>query len=149
MDLWKSIRHKFRAAGQLSFRDWLILMEAWWVVLGFHLALRRVSLEGLEAFTRPVPGKMTDLTDTLAWAWHRERLIRSAARLHLLPMTCLPRALTLRWMLGRRGIPAQLRIGIQKNSTGMYAHAWVEMEGESVGEPEDVAERFKPLSGTS
>jgi hypothetical protein len=147
MDWWKSIRRKIRAAGQLSLRDWLVLVGAWWALLCFNLALRRVPLERLETFTRPISGKKTHHTNTLAWAWHQERLIRSAAGLHLLPMTCLPRALSLRWMLGRRGIPAQLRIGVQKNSMGMSAHAWVEVEGEGIGEPGDIAGKFKPLEG--
>jgi hypothetical protein len=62
-------------------------------------------------------------------------------------MTCLPRALTLRRMLSRHAIPAQLRIGANKTSTGIIAHAWVELDGEAIGEPEDIAESFKVLQG--
>jgi hypothetical protein len=62
-------------------------------------------------------------------------------------MTCLPRAFTLRWMLSRRAIPNQLRLGMNKSSMGMYAHAWVEVEEETIGEPEDITERFKILQG--
>jgi hypothetical protein len=145
MDWWQSIRHKLQAAGRLSPGEWLGLAEAWWVLLGFNLALRRVSLERLERFTRPRPGKIAEVPDAVAWAWQSERVIRMAAGLHLLRMTCLHRALTLRWRLSRGGLASQLCIGVNRTATGRYAHAWVEMEGESIGESEDIAERFTTL----
>lgn len=45
---------------------------------------------------------------------------------------CLPRAVTLQWMLGRRGISAFLVIAVQKGGDGSsdYYHAWVETSGE-------------------
>jgi hypothetical protein len=72
-------------------------------------------------------------------------LVSLAGRLHLPPMTCLPRALTLRRMLSRHAIPSKLRIGMNKAPTGMHAHAWVEVDGEAVGEPEDIADDFRVL----
>ena len=149
MDLWKSIRHKFQVAGQLSLRDWLGLAGAWWVLLGFFLALRRVSLDRLETFTRPTPIKMADQPGAITWAWQRQKWISMAAGLHLYPMTCLPRAISLRWMLSRHAIPSQLCIGITRNLEAMHAHAWVEVAGEPIGEAEDITEKFKVLQGTA
>jgi hypothetical protein len=143
--LWKSFRHKLQTASELPLQDWLFLIEAWWSLLGFHLAIRWVSFDRLEAFTRTTAEKKIALPEALAWAWGRQRLVSLAARLHLVSMTCLPRALTLRWVLGRHGIPAQLCIGMNKSSTGLLAHAWVEMEGQAIGEPEDISDRFKVL----
>ena len=145
MDWWKSIRRKLKLAGLLSIRDWLGLGQAWWVLLTFSLALRLFPLNRLESFTRVAHGKIAERTDALAWAWQRETMIRMAARMHLLHMTCLPRALSLRWMLSRRGIPAKLCIGVNKSATDLTAHAWVEMDGENIGEAEDIAERFMIL----
>ena len=148
--MWKSFRHKLSTAGELSIGDWLVLGEAWWILLGFYLALRWLNFERLEAFTRTDVGKQPLMPDALAWAWKRQKLISLAAGLQLLAMTCLPRALCLRWMLSRAGIPSHLRIGMNKTSAGMYAHAWVEVAGENIGEPEDITERFKvliPLEG--
>jgi hypothetical protein len=145
MSLWKSFRHKLQVAGQLSLRDWLFLVEAWWALLGFRLALRRVPFERLEAFTRPASGKSAARPDILLRARYLQRVVSMAARLHLPSMTCLPRALALRWKLSRDGIPSQLRIGMNKNALGMSAHAWVEVAGEAIGEPDDIPERFKIL----
>ncbi len=144
--MWKSFRYKLQTASQLSPGDWLGLAEAWWVLLGFYLALRRVKFDRLVSFTGFANKKKMISVDNLAWAWGRQRLISMAAHWHPLSMTCLPRALTLRWMLGRRGMTTQLCIGINKSSTGMFAHAWVELDGQAIGEPEDITERFMVLS---
>ena len=55
----------------------------------------------------------------------------------------LPRAFCLRWMLSRAGVESHLRIGTNRTTTGIVAHAWVEVAGENIGEPEDISERFK------
>ena len=143
--MWKSFRHKLQTASQLSPGDWLDLVKAWWVLLGFYLALRCMPFNRLEAFTRLAKEKSVVPLDALTWAWRRQELVSMAARLHFIPMTCLPRSLALRWMASRHGIPAQLRIGMNKSSNRLFAHAWVELQGEMIGEPEDIAERFMVL----
>ena len=73
--------------------------------------------------------------------------MRIASRNHLVPMTCLRRALTLQWLLVRRGIQTELRIGVKKNSNQrIEAHAWLEYSGTPIGEPEVVTERYAILS---
>jgi len=54
----------------------------------------------------------------------------SAAARHL-PFTtnCLDRSLALWWLLRRRGIAADLRIGGRKQNGQFQAHAWVELDG--------------------
>ena len=147
MDLWKSIRRKFQVAGQLSFRDWLGLAQAWWLLLAFHLALCRVSLERLEAFTRLASVENAAPAGALAWARHKQGLVSLAGRYHFLSMTCLPRAFALRWILSRHAIPSQLCIGVNKTPTALNLHAWVRVEAEAIGEPEDIAEKFTVLNG--
>ena len=73
------------------------------------------------------------------------RLVELASRLHILPMTCLPRALTLQGLLNRHGISSLLRIGIARGPGGVLAHAWVEVAGVPMGEADDVTERFSLL----
>ena len=147
MDFWKSFRYKLQLARQLAWQDWLVLVEAWWILLGFNLALHWVHFDRLEAFTCPTLDNATVPPDALVWARQRQKLVSLAARLHLPAMTCLPRALTLRWMASRHAIPTQLCIGMNKTSAGIYAHAWVELAGDAIGEPEDITESFKILQG--
>jgi hypothetical protein len=59
-------------------------------------------------------------------------------------MTCLPQSLTLRHLLAKRGIPAEIKVGVKKTAQGIHAHAWVEVDGMALGE-EGVEERFQPL----
>jgi hypothetical protein len=143
--LWKSLKSKLIIAKQLSLRDWLKLVEAWWVLFGFYLALRWLSFDRLKTLIHPSSSEKADPARDLVAAQQLYKLVYLASRLHLLSMTCLPRAFAIRWMLGRRNIPAQLRIGIRKSETGILAHAWVDVEGEAIGESEDIPERFKIL----
>lgn len=55
--------------------------------------------------------------------------VNAAARHLPLRANCLDRALTLWWMLRRRGLPAELRIGARKEQGRFEAHAWVELSG--------------------
>jgi hypothetical protein len=57
------------------------------------------------------------------------RLVAIAAHHGLYRATCLRQSLALWWLLRRRGIPAELRIGVRKDSGDLQAHAWVEHAG--------------------
>jgi hypothetical protein len=73
------------------------------------------------------------------------RLVELASRLHFLPMTCLPRALTLQKLLRWRGVPSLMRIGVAQLPAGVLAHAWVEVADVPVGEADDVTKKFSVL----
>jgi hypothetical protein len=143
--LWKSIQNKVSVARQLSLSEWLLLAEAWWVLFGFFLALRLGSLESLKKTFRVFGEKKVDPSGVLVFARKLQKLVFLASRLHLLSITCLVRACTLHWMLDRRGIPSRLCIGVNKSLVGINAHAWVEIMGQAIGEPEDIDQRFKVL----
>lgn len=139
----KSLRDKARRVLDLSFSDWLSLIEAWWRLFGFYLALRVFSYERLKT---PFQKSLEETPEhVLEIAQANYRLVGRASRLHLLPMTCLPRALTLRSMLGRRGIRSEVRLGARKTAIGLHAHAWVEVLGIAIGENDDLAGNFQVL----
>jgi hypothetical protein len=67
---------------------------------------------------------------------------------YLLPdKPCLTQALTVQLLLRRKGIPAQLRIGVKKDRENkLLAHAWVESKDSVViGGPESELQEYKPL----
>jgi hypothetical protein len=64
------------------------------------------------------------------------RMVLAASRASAIPATCLERSLALWWLLGRQGIPSQLRIGVRTDAEKFQAHAWVEQDGVAIGEPE-------------
>ena len=64
-------------------------------------------------------------------------MVNAADRLGLVHPSCLAKSLTLWWLLGRQGIPSQLRIGIRKEAEKFEAHAWVERDGAALNEPDE------------
>jgi hypothetical protein len=145
MDLLKLLKKKAYLARQFSLSDWLSLVEAWWMLFYFHLALRWVSYELIIAPILLPPEITRDVSIALSVAQMLQRLVGYASRLHLIPMTCLIKSITLQKMLNRRNIPAQVCIGVNKTLAEIHAHAWVEVNGVAIGEAEDVAENFKVL----
>jgi len=118
--------------------------QAWIVLLAADLSLRVLSYPRVERLFAPAPARRAENEEEVArLAWG----VAAAARRHLYPMRCLPRALCLCWLLGRRGFAAELRIGVAREGGELLAHAWVERDGRPVGE-EGVAERFAALGPT-
>lgn len=57
---------------------------------------------------------------------------------------CLEQSLALTWLLRRRGVPAELRVGVQPRP--FYAHAWVEVDGRALNEPSDLPRVLTPFA---
>jgi len=115
--------------------------RAWTVLLAADLGLRAFPFARVDRWLSPKLSPRTDETATGRLVWATE----AAARHHLYPMRCLPKALCLRWLLGRHGIESELRIGVARQEGGLAAHAWVERQGRPVGESLTVEDRFAPL----
>jgi hypothetical protein len=64
------------------------------------------------------------------------------------PVSCLTRSLLLSWLLTRRQVANQLRIGVRMDGDVLQAHAWVECEGVPVNDSRDVATRFAAFDET-
>lgn len=133
----KSLRYKLALARSLTLGDWLALLEAWFALLAFWILLRLVSAERLRIPSPPRAGALPLVAEQLVLAERLYRLVGWAARLHWPPKTCLPRSLTLRWMLAQRGIDSRLRIGVRRVQADILAHAWIELADQPVGETPD------------
>ncbi len=122
--------------------DLWAFFRAWGVLLAADLGLRALPFARVERWLAPRPAvKAPDETAVGRLVWATE----AAARHHLYPMLCLPKALCLRWLLGRHGIESELRIGVSRQDDGLAAHAWIERQGRPVGEAPGVGDRFSPL----
>lgn len=139
------MKNKLIIARQLSPADWFTLFLAWWILLWYALYLKWGRFDYPDSQT----GFSTTDPRFIDSARHLHRLVELASRLHPFPMTCLPRALTLRRLLAWRGASSLLRIGVAGKGSGMQAHAWVVVAGVPVGEAEDVAEKFSILEHVS
>jgi hypothetical protein len=91
--------------------------------------------------TRPLAVPQLESALRLGWA------VEVAARRGPWPANCLQRSLVLWFLLRRRGMPADLRIGVRRTPntrTGgpLLFHAWVEQEGMVLNDAADMRERF-------
>ena len=122
-----------------SERRMLLAAMAWMPVfwLGLHgLGLRRFQ----EWLQPPRLLKKNDLP--LAEIMGIATAVNRAARLVRIPANCLTRSLLLGWLLRRRGVASQLRIGVKMNNGSLAAHAWVEYAGIPINDQPDVGEQF-------
>ena len=149
MDFCRSMRSRFRAAVALSPRDRRVLAQAWFGLLSVDVALRVLPFRWVQQLLSVRRKGSSD-------GWHGEaalairrvgRFVGVAGRNHLYPMGCLRRSLVLQWLLARRGIAADLRIGVQREGDGLRAHAWLERAGQLVGDEGAGTSDYVPLSG--
>jgi hypothetical protein len=112
----------------MSLALWTLGLRRWQAALG-RLAPARIST-GKDEATLIGEGRAT------------ARLVDAAARHGPYRASCLPRSLTLLWLLRRRGIDGELRIGVRKVDGQFQAHAWVEYRGAVLNDRADVSQRF-------
>ena len=64
------------------------------------------------------------------------RMVTVAANRGPVKANCLPRSLATWWLLRRRGLECELRLGVKPRDEAIQAHAWVEFDGRVLnGEP--------------
>ena len=130
---------RFRA---LSAAQQRTLLAAWWWLPLFWLSLRVLGLsrfrEWLQRTAASPAGGILTIPDIQAVG----ESVNIAARHTPFPATCLTRSLLLNWMLQRRGVRSDLRIGVRLAGGTLYAHAWVECDGVPVNDRADIASEF-------
>lgn len=72
------------------------------------------------------------------------RAIRRARRYGLFRGNCLSQSLALLWLLRRAGHHGAIQIGVKPSAGGVLAHAWVELDGQTI-DPAAIAPEYAPL----
>jgi hypothetical protein len=140
--MWARLR-RFRA---LPRPDQGLFLRAWFLLPLLTLLLR---LAGFRAAQRALRGRLGSpgvAGAPVDLARAASRMVRAAARHSIFPSTCLERSLLLWWLLARRGVASQLRIGVRKTAEKFEAHAWVEHDGVAIGEPEGTHLHYAPFA---
>lgn len=114
------------------------------MVPAFALAVRSVSLPRLLGFIGGRPAAAAG--DTRGTIDAMVRSVERAAVHSPLPGACLPRSLTLMYVLARRGIATELRLGARIAGTGFEAHAWVEHDGIALNDPANLRAGYAVLT---
>lgn len=70
------------------------------------------------------------------------RMVRAAARYRPRKATCLEESLVSWFLLRRRGVACEVRIGARKVAGQFEAHAWVECGGQALNETGEESRRY-------
>lgn len=60
-------------------------------------------------------------------------------------IACLTQSLALRWWMRANGLDARMRIGVRQTEDQLKSHAWVELEGDAIGESKDTIALFRVI----
>jgi hypothetical protein len=138
LNQWRNLAHCER---RLLVRLALLLPL---IGLALHLLGYRTTYDQLARLSKPSKGRCSTASvgPPAETARHLARLVRIAANHGPYRATCLRQALALWWMLRRRGIAAELHIGVRKEEDRLQAHAWVEHQGLALNETQSVNSRY-------
>ena len=141
---------RVKRAWRGTLQEWMLLAEAWLVLLGARLAIPRWQmpeiLRRLQHAARPDKNNKNKNKNKGPVAHDPiVRAVQRATHLHIIPMLCLPQSLSLSWMLVRRGLSCDFLIGAQPKDGQLDAHAWVERDGIPINSPLDSAETHPVL----
>jgi len=136
----------------LSSGERSIFLEAAGGIAATWFGLRLLNFRQCKSIlTRLLPTKIyaaNDIRREVALSAEQiSRLTMAAAQNLPLRTNCLEESLVLWWLLQRRGIAAELRIGARMESNRFEAHAWVELDGRPLNAPEDEHLLFVPFDG--
>ena len=137
----------------LTAKEWWVLLSSTVLLPLIALALRLKGFKWTRAFLKKripesknaSPGAVNSpakTQNTLKTAQSVARMVSVAANNGPYRANCLKRSLATWWLLQRRGIAAELNIGVNKDEAEFNAHAWVEYMGNTLVEADDVTERF-------
>jgi hypothetical protein len=126
------------ANAALLVEAWCLLGMCWVALTRFGLvAVHRAALEDTRARLPKAVGP-----ERIARVEQLRRIVDIAARRSPAPATCLTRSLVLGWLLRRRGVDAQLRIGVRLVDGQLCAHAWLECDGAPLNEQPAVVAQY-------
>lgn len=133
-------------------REWRDLWRAQWALIVAQWLVRQRAPGQLTARNEEaLPSR--DAVSASPGAEHAHVLgaaVRRAAKYGLFRPACLVRAIALRRMLVADGIRgAVIRVGVKQSEEGMLAHAWVELDGDVIGDTIANVREYAPLNELS
>ena len=120
----------------------MLLIRAMAMLPLVALGLRVLGVRRMLAFAESKASPVRPAADEREVVSATARLVAAAARHGPYRASCLPVALTLKRLLGVRGIATDLRIGVAPVRGELDAHAWLEYRGRPLIDGPDVHGRF-------
>lgn len=138
---------KWRKLRELSWPERLLLVQA---VVALPAVAALIRIKGLKHCQALLTGLTPAVNNSgLKAEGSAESLARTVVRIVTAAAAhgpyranCLQQSVTLWWLLRRRGLESELRIGARKEGGRFDAHAWVELSGHALNESRDVGVRY-------
>jgi hypothetical protein len=142
--------NKFRRFRKLSGSQKINLLSAITLLPMTGAALRILGFQRWKSFLAIIIPREIPLQpvtpEALQDAGETARMVAAAAREGVFRGKCLEKSTVLWFLLCRKRIPAELRIGVRRAANGLEAHAWVEVQGTIVSDTEDAIQSYVPFS---
>ncbi len=123
----------------LSIEEWRLLLVSIVLLPLTALALYIIGFKKTKVLmTRFIPLHTENAksgAEQLKIAERVARMVTIAANHSFYSANCLKKALVIWWLLKRKGITSELKIGVRKEETDFLAHAWVELNGKPLTDP--------------
>ncbi len=120
-------------------------LAAFGLLVLFDVVLRARGLQRTLGLARRLGAKAETGAWEPAWTELVGRRVAMAAAFYPRRALCLEQSLAMFVALRRAGAPAVLRIGVRP--VPFAAHAWVEIDGIAVNEPQDFISQLVPFPG--
>jgi hypothetical protein len=132
---------------KLSFADQQLLAQCVLLLPLMALALKTIRLRRLQRLlVGNSPNPNSSSQESISRVCRLAQMVNRAAAIGFFPANCLVRSLTLWWLLRRRGILGDLRIGVRKTEGEFQAHAWLEYQGKVVNDVAEIARQYSPFA---
>ena len=139
----------WRTFSRLTTAERLVALEAALGLTATWIALRTVGFRRWRTVLESLAiRKKTNAPATEASMNEIASLVRmeeAAARNLFFDTNCLEQSLVLWWLLQKRGVAADLRIGARKDANRFEAHAWVEFAGAALNSTGEGHLHFVPF----
>jgi Transglutaminase-like superfamily len=149
MGFYKSLRRKVETWYSLSKSDRALVARAMFLLPIVATSLKTVGLRRTQSWLgRNGLGPTIPSTEqTRASVRRAAQMVAVGCRQHPLRSSCLPRTIVLWTLLRRRGIDADVRIGVRCDSQGeFHAHAWLEWNGQVLNDAAEVGSQYLPFN---
>jgi Transglutaminase-like superfamily len=149
MGFYRSLRRKAETWRSLSKSDRAVVTKAIFLLPIVATSLKTLGLRRTQWWLgRSSSGTAIPSTEQTRGNVRRAaQMVAVACRRHPLRSNCLPRTVVLWSLLQRRGIDADVRIGVRCDTEGaVKAHAWLEWNGEVLNDAADVATQYLPFN---
>lgn len=121
-----------------------LLFEALWLLIRFDLVASFKKFSGIHQIIRNCPlgaGGGPKSTEMIVTDVHSA--LQRACGYYPKTAACLQRSAALTWMLRKRGLSAQVVIGVMKFP--FKSHAWVELDGKVLNDGQRIREMYITL----